>query len=51
MHTPPDGLRSATSAETLVHIIEANQTYLDQQGSTLTVERDRPVKKTPDRMY
>lgn len=33
MHTPADGLRSAASADTLVHIIEGNQPYLEQQGN------------------
>ncbi len=45
MHTPPDGLRSASSAETLVHIIEGNQSYLDQQSDGVTLEREQSDRK------
>lgn len=33
MHTPADGGRSATSTETLSHIIAGNQPYLARQGN------------------
>lgn len=46
MHTPPDGLRSAASAETLVHIIEGNQSYLDQQTGDGSLVKAASVKKT-----
>lgn len=48
MHTPADGWRSASSAGNLLHIIEGNQPYLDQQGDGVTLEQG---KKSQNRSH
>lgn len=43
MHTPADGLRSATSAETVIQIIDGNQSYLEQHQDGPNWEKVLPT--------